>query len=83
MHVLTRCTELSVVEARHIFYHHASSISTDEPLPCFEPTADHEGFYKGKPGQHTVPFDMLLPIGKGAKGGWKGKQGVVRYIVIV
>jgi len=25
---------------------------------------------------------MNLPIGKGAKGPWKGKQGVVRYIAI-
>jgi hypothetical protein len=36
----------------------------------------------GNPGTHTFPFSMQLPIGKGAKGSLKCKQGVVRYIVI-
>ncbi|KAM0754096.1 hypothetical protein T439DRAFT_378184 [Meredithblackwellia eburnea MCA 4105] len=78
--------ELSSHDARHIFYHHATSLSTLEgsaaPLPCFEKDSDEEGYQKGVVGQHLVPFSLHLPIGKGAKGGWKGKQGVVRYIVI-
>ena len=51
-------------------------------LPCFDSSVDEEGFHKAKIGQHVVPFSMPLPIGRGAKGAWKGKQGVVRYIVI-
>lgn len=30
-----------------------------------------------------MPVKMLIPVGKGAKGPWKGKQGDVRYIAIV
>ncbi|GAA5863885.1 hypothetical protein JCM1840_005804 [Sporobolomyces johnsonii] len=81
--------ELASHDARHIFFHHASSVSTVDgpngsslPLPCMESDADDEGFCQGRVGQHTVPFKMVVPIGKGAKGGWKGKQGVVRYIAI-
>ncbi|GAA6064551.1 hypothetical protein JCM10212_005778 [Sporobolomyces blumeae] len=81
--------ELSSHDARHIFFHHASSVSAIEdfrgnstPLPCFDSEADEEGFRQGRVGQHTIPFKMVVPIGKGAKGGWKGKQGVVRYIAI-
>lgn len=88
-HPLLSLAELSSQDARHIFYHHASSISSISsssgaplPLPCFDSNPDSEGFSKGLTGQHTVPFSMLLPIGQGAKGGFKGKQGVVRYIVI-
>lgn len=76
-------------ESRHIFYHHASSISSIEspcgpplPLPCFDSEPDSENFHRGLPGQHVIPFSMPLPLGKGAKGGFKSKQGVVRYIVI-
>ncbi|GAA5900317.1 uncharacterized protein JCM6883_002807 [Sporobolomyces salmoneus] len=81
--------ELSSQDARHIFFHHANSVSSMEdskgnssPLPCCELEADEEGFRQGRVGQHSVPFKMVIPIGKGAKGGWKGKQGVVRYIAI-
>ncbi|GAA5978406.1 hypothetical protein JCM5350_001154 [Sporobolomyces pararoseus] len=81
--------ELSSQDARHIFFHHANSVSSIEdskgnssPLPCCELDADEEGFRQGRVGQHSVPFKMVIPIGKGAKGGWKGKQGVVRYIAI-
>ncbi|KAH8921767.1 hypothetical protein BT69DRAFT_1371213 [Atractiella rhizophila] len=28
------------------------------------------------------PFEIRLPLSKGAKGSWKGKQGVIRYIAI-
>lgn len=51
-------------------------------LPCYESDPDAEGFCKGKIGIHTFPFHMRLPLGKGAKGGLKCKQGVVKYIVI-
>ena len=51
-------------------------------LPCFDSHPDEEGFYKGKIGAHAFPFEMRLPIGKGAKGPLKSKQGVVKYIVI-
>lgn len=81
--------ELSSQDARHIFYHHASSVtnlpaSNGPPLalPCFASDADPESFHRGRIGQHTIPFSMQLPLGKGAKGGCKGKAGVVRYIVI-
>lgn len=82
-------SELASHDARHIFYHHASSIasidgaaSASTALPCVDSVPDVEGFQKAVIGQHVVPFSLRLPIGKGAKGGWKGKQGVVRYIVI-
>ncbi|GAA5931298.1 uncharacterized protein JCM15063_001429 [Sporobolomyces koalae] len=81
--------ELTSQDARHIFFHHANSIaSVDDskgnslPLPCCESEVDEEGFRQARVGQHSVPFKMVIPIGKGAKGGWKGKQGVVRYIAI-
>ena len=51
-------------------------------LPCVDSAPDTEGFQKAVIGQHDIPFSLQLPVGKGAKGGWKGKQGVVRYIVI-
>ncbi|SCV69083.1 BQ2448_2103 [Microbotryum intermedium] len=80
-------TELASGEARHVFYHHAAHIESttnakDRSLPFCDPLGDDEGFHKGRLGEHAVPFAMSLPVGKGAKGGWKCKQGVVRYIVI-
>ncbi|KAK4698564.1 hypothetical protein P7C70_g7709, partial [Phenoliferia sp. Uapishka_3] len=81
--------ELAAHDARHIFYHHASNIPTNvddtsssAPLPWINSAPDAEGFQRAVVGQHVAPFSLQLPIGKGAKGGWKGKQGVVRYIVI-
>lgn len=52
------------------------------PLPCFEGEADSEGFFKAAPGVNSFPMSLRLPIGKGAKGGFKSKLGEVRYIVI-
>ncbi|KWU46508.1 hypothetical protein RHOSPDRAFT_31966 [Rhodotorula sp. JG-1b] len=82
--------ELASGEGRYIFFHHASSVDTYDspsgqaiPLPCFESAADEEGYHRAKLGQHTMPVKMLIPVGKGAKGPWKGKQGDVRYIAIV
>jgi hypothetical protein len=83
-------------DARHVFYHHSvniehvpSSSSSDKQqqqntkvLPCYASEPDSEGFCKGKTGNHSFPFEMHLPVGKGAKGSWKGKAGVVKYIVI-
>ncbi|KDE08057.1 hypothetical protein MVLG_01758 [Microbotryum lychnidis-dioicae p1A1 Lamole] len=79
--------EVASGEARHVFYHHAAHIESttnakDRSLPFCDPLGDDEGFHKGRLGDHAVPFAMSLPVGKGAKGGWKCKQGVVRYIVI-
>ncbi|GAA6057651.1 hypothetical protein JCM3770_000281 [Rhodotorula araucariae] len=75
--------ELSCGDGRYIFYHASSPASPpSDPLSCHDSPADGEGFHLGKVGQHNVPVKMSLPIGKGAKGPWKGKQGVVRYIAI-
>ncbi|GAA5888157.1 hypothetical protein JCM6882_000303 [Rhodosporidiobolus microsporus] len=81
--------ELASNDARYIFFHHAESISsTPAPnapplnLTCFDSQPDPEGYCRAKLGQHVVPVRMSLPVGKGAKGPWKGKQGVVRYIAI-
>lgn len=82
--------ELSSGEGRFIFFHHAATIESSElpsghshPLPCFASAADGEGFHRAKLGQHSMPVGMMLPAGAGAKGPWKGKSGVVRYIAIV
>lgn len=81
--------ELAGEDARHVFYHHSESIDSlstdaDAPvaLPCYESEPDGEGFCKGKVGDHTFPFNMQLPLQRGAKGGLKCKQGIVKYIVI-
>ncbi|GAA5928775.1 hypothetical protein JCM10213_002553 [Rhodosporidiobolus nylandii] len=81
--------ELASNDARYIFFHHAESISTIRSssapplnLPCFDTQPDVEGYCRAKLGQHVIPVRMSLPVGKGAKGPWKGKQGVVRYIAI-
>ncbi|GAA5835446.1 hypothetical protein JCM9279_004542 [Rhodotorula babjevae] len=75
--------ELSSGDGRYIFYHASAPASTStDPLACYDSAADSEGFHRGRSGQHNVAVKMNLPIGKGAKGPWKGKQGVVRYIAI-
>jgi hypothetical protein len=52
------------------------------PLPCFASPPDSEGYSLGAEGNHLIPFALELPIGKGAKGSFRGKHAVVRYIVI-
>ncbi|CAO1616287.1 unnamed protein product [Sympodiomycopsis kandeliae] len=52
------------------------------PLACFASQADHEGYSVGREGSHSIPFSLEMPIGKGAKGSYRGKNGLVRYIVI-
>ena len=76
--------ELGSGGARHIFYHHATVIdkSDGHQLPCFATDPDEEGFSLSHSGSHQIPFSMRLPVGKGAKGCLKCKQGVVKYIVI-
>jgi hypothetical protein len=74
-------TELATQDTRNVFYHHAATIEAGE-LPFVASSPDTEGFVKGKAGSHTFPFSLHLPVGKGAKGPLKCKQGVVRYIVI-
>ncbi|BGO97804.1 hypothetical protein NBRC10513v2_001800 [Rhodotorula toruloides] len=78
--------ELSSGDGRYVFFHHAATIDSPNgarsPLPCFDSDADEEDFHRARVGQHNAPVEMLVPIGRGAKGPWKGKQGVVRYIAI-
>jgi hypothetical protein len=76
-------------DARHVFYHHSAQIDDialangrSESLPCYGSQPDEEGFCRGKVGNHTFPFNMPLPVGKGAKGSLKSSKGVVKYIVI-
>jgi len=52
------------------------------PLACFASPADSEGYCVAKEGSHSVPFALELPVGKGAKGSYRGKHAIVRYIVI-
>lgn len=52
------------------------------PLACFASQPDHEGYSVGREGSHSIPFSLEMPIGKGAKGSYRGKNAVVRYIVI-
>lgn len=76
--------ELASGDGRYVFFHHAATIDSPEfsSSACSDSDGDAEDFYRARVGQHTVPVEMLVPIGRGAKGPWKGKQGVVRYIAI-
>lgn len=51
-------------------------------LACFNGGPDKEGYAEGKLGSHSIPFSLELPVSKGAKGSYRGKSAVVRYIVI-
>ena len=53
-----------------------------KPLACFASQADSEGYCVAKEGSHSIPFALELPVGKGAKGSYRGKHAIVRYIVI-
>ncbi|KAG0148303.1 hypothetical protein CROQUDRAFT_654998 [Cronartium quercuum f. sp. fusiforme G11] len=86
--------ELSTSDARHVFYHYPVTIPMQKKneskksksavnlLAIKDDPVDDEGFRQGRSGVHVFPFRIRLPVGKGAKGTWKGKQGNVRYIVI-
>lgn len=80
---LSPSVELSSGEGRYIFYHASAPANESKgPLSFYDSDADEEGYHRAKAGPHSVAVRMRLPIGKGAKGPWKGKQGVVRYIAI-
>lgn len=74
--------------ARPYVLHGTPSLSSPEadggwePLPCFASHPDNEGFCRGKEGTHSIPFALEMPVGKGAKGSYRGKHALVRYIVI-
>lgn len=51
-------------------------------LPCFAGQPDQEGYSLGREGSHSVPFSLEVPIGRGAKGSYRGRNALVRYIVI-
>lgn len=53
-----------------------------QQLACFASAPDTEGYCVAKEGQHSIPFALELPVGKGAKGVYRGKHALVRYIVI-
>ncbi|PWN53971.1 hypothetical protein IE53DRAFT_71553 [Violaceomyces palustris] len=69
------------------FLHGSPTLSSPEgrghfPLPCFASSPDVEGYSIGREGCHSIPFSLELPIAKGAKGSYRGKSALVRYIVI-
>lgn len=73
--------------AQPFMLHGSPSLSSPEndgrmPLPCFASQPDAEGYSVGREGVHSIPFAMEVPIGKGAKGSYRGKTAHVRYIVI-
>ncbi|KAK4058876.1 hypothetical protein OIO90_000322 [Microbotryomycetes sp. JL221] len=74
--------ELGSEDARHVFYQHATVLNSDEELRYCHGVEDVEGFRMAKAGESNVPFSVQLPVGKGAKGSWRSKQGVIRYIAI-
>ncbi|CDR98954.1 uncharacterized protein SPSC_06263 [Sporisorium scitamineum] len=69
------------------YLHGSPSLSSPETasfssLACFAGGPDAEGYAEGKVGSHSIPFSLELPVSKGAKGSYRGKNAVVRYIVI-
>ncbi|SOV06021.1 uncharacterized protein UDID_19255 [Ustilago sp. UG-2017a] len=69
------------------YLHGSPTLSSPETasfsaLACFNGGSDAEGYAEGKVGSHSIPFSLELPVSKGAKGSYRGKNAVVRYIVI-
>ncbi|KAJ9480194.1 Arrestin_C domain-containing protein [Pseudozyma hubeiensis] len=69
------------------YLHGSPTLSSPETasfsaLACFSGGPDAEGYAEGKIGSHSIPFSLELPVSKGAKGSYRGKNAVVRYIVI-
>ena len=69
------------------YLHGSPTLSSPETAPfsalaCFAGGPDAEGYAEGKVGSHSIPFSLELPVSKGAKGSYRGKNAVVRYIVI-
>ncbi|KDN48840.1 hypothetical protein K437DRAFT_267502 [Tilletiaria anomala UBC 951] len=50
--------------------------------PIYSSAADEEGYFTAKEGEHFIPFSLDIPVGKGAKGTYRGKHACVRYIAI-
>lgn len=57
-------------------------VDNRRPLACFGSAPDAEGYCLARDGNHSIPFSLELPVGKGAKGSFRSKHAVVRYIVI-
>ncbi|KAJ1023475.1 hypothetical protein NDA16_003092 [Ustilago loliicola] len=69
------------------YLHGSPTLSSPETAPfsalaCFNGGPDAEGYAEGKVGSHSIPFSLEVPVSKGAKGSYRGKNAVVRYIVI-
>ncbi|TKY86115.1 hypothetical protein EX895_004940 [Sporisorium graminicola] len=69
------------------YLHGSPTLSSPETAPfsalaCFAGGPDAEGYAEGKVGSHSIPFSLELPVSKGVKGSYRGKNAVVRYIVI-
>lgn len=69
------------------YLHGSPTLSSPETaqfsaLACFSGGPDAEGYAEGKVGSHSIPFSLELPVSKGVKGSYRGKNAVVRYIVI-
>ena len=50
--------------------------------PIYSSPADEDGYFPAKEGEHSIPFSLEIPIGKGAKGSYRGKHAIIRYIAI-
>ncbi|KAK4053701.1 hypothetical protein OIV83_001357 [Microbotryomycetes sp. JL201] len=74
--------ELASEDGRHVFYHHATTLSGRDDLRYCSGEEDNEGFKLAQAGETFVPFAIRLPVGRGAKGSMKTKQCTVRYIAI-
>lgn len=84
--VIDGCPKVGKAPTRPYVLHGSPSLSPEadnrQPLACFASAPDSEGYCVAKEGHHSVPFALELPVGKGAKGSYRGKHAVVRYIVI-
>lgn len=84
--VIDGCTKVGKNVSQPYVLHGSPNLSPEadnrQPLACFASQPDSEGYSVAKEGQHSIPFALELPVGKGAKGTYRGKHAVVRYIVI-
>ncbi|MCO5555811.1 hypothetical protein L7F22_009356 [Adiantum nelumboides] len=84
--VIDGCTKVGKNVSQPYVLHGSPNLSPEadnrQPLACFASQPDSEGYCVAKEGQHSIPFALELPVGKGAKGTYRGKHAVVRYIVI-
>lgn len=84
--VIDGCTKVGKNVSQPYVLHGSPNLSPEadnrQPLAYFASQPDAEGYCVAKEGQHSIPFALELPVGKGAKGTYRGKHAVVRYIVI-